>query len=488
MQNKNPILKIVAHHVGARGFGVSFNAPDAFRPEVTHVLYEADAESVERMRHDADSPLAQALSEKYVLPYCLGRKRSSASLNITANSYASSLFPPDPGFYQYYCEIPIDTAIYDVAYREMLEVARKTDVQVHSLDELFAEGKIPVATPPDFLSLDTQGYELEILEGAKNALSQGVLGIVSEVEMIPMYSGQPLLGDILNFMTRQGFIFAGFTAIYEISPHRAPIGFRARAFPGFGDALFLRDLATLTGERLPADRLYVMAAKLAFIAVCFGHIEYGLKAMGAARGVRDCVTPELHSRLKTMKYVQFLEEMERLVDRPDGVFPPLYAMPDEARPAGDSRTSWYDKYHQAALKHFNEVAAAAGSAPAAADGLRRIAKAAARRIPGANSLRFSRFARTVRRLLEPNAVSPEMPDTPASISSPAVLAPHPWAGIPQRTDFEKLLDDWGFTGLARLVRQRRLVAERYVRTLEPVMYRAGSEVHLPRSNDPRSQQ
>ena len=26
------------------------------------------------------------------------------------------------------------------------------------------------------------------------------------------------------------------------------------------------------------------------------------------------------------------------------------------------------------------------------------------------------------------------------------------------------------------------------RTLEPVMYRAGSEVHLPRSNDPRSQQ
>src|SRR5262249_12181761 len=232
MQNSSS-LKIVAHHVGARGFGVSFNVPDAFRPEVTHVLYEADVECVERMRHDADSPLAQALSEKYVLPYCLGRKRSSASLNITANAYASSLFPPDPGFYQYYCEIPIDTAVYDVAYREMLELARKADVEVHSLDELFAEGKIPLATPPDCLSLDTQGSELEILEGARNTLSQGVLGVVSEVEMIPMYSGQPLLGDILNFMRRQGFIFAGFTASYEISSYRAPIGFRARAFPGF---------------------------------------------------------------------------------------------------------------------------------------------------------------------------------------------------------------------------------------------------------------
>src|SRR5437879_13136579 len=115
MQNNDPMLKIVAHHVGARGFGVSFNVPDAFRPEVTHVLYEADAECVERMRREADSPLAQALSEKYVLPYCLGRKRSSASLNITANSSASSLFPPEPSFYRYNCQFPIYTTIYDAA-------------------------------------------------------------------------------------------------------------------------------------------------------------------------------------------------------------------------------------------------------------------------------------------------------------------------------------------------------------------------------------
>src|SRR2546426_8258540 len=237
------------------------------------------------------------------------------------------------------------------------------------------------------------------------------------------------------------------------------MGSGVRASPALGAVFFWRALPPFPGGRPPADRLYVMAAKLAFIAVCFGHIEYGLKAMGAARGVRDCVTPELHSRLKTMKYVQFLEEMERLVDRPDGVFPPLYAMPDEARPAGDSRTSWYDKYHQAALKHFNEVAAAAGSAPAAAYRLRRIAKAAARRIPGANRLRSSRFARAVRRLLEPNSVSLRTPAAPVSITSPAASTSHPWADIPQHTDFEKLLDHWGFTGLACLVKQRRLAAE-----------------------------
>src|SRR5262249_22535305 len=192
--------------------------------------------------------------------------------------------------------------------------------------------------------------------------------------------------------------------------------------------------------------------------------------------------------MKSLKYFAFVDEMEKLADTSGGLFPPLYAMPDEARAAGDTRTSWYDKYHQIAVNHFNEVAAAATSSPRGVDRLRRIAKAAARRIPGANSLRSSGFARTVRRLLQPSSESSGVPDPPASISFPGISAPHPWDGIPQRTDFEKLLDNWGFNDLARLVRQRRLISERYVRTLEPAMYRAGSEVHLLRSHGPYDQQ
>src|SRR5882672_8550221 len=109
-------LKLVAHHVGARGFGVSLNVPDRFRDEVVHVLYEADAECVERMARETTSAQAQLLAEKYVLPYCLGRRRAVSSLNVTANAYASSLFSPDPRMFRYYCEIPIEAAIYDVAY------------------------------------------------------------------------------------------------------------------------------------------------------------------------------------------------------------------------------------------------------------------------------------------------------------------------------------------------------------------------------------
>jgi FkbM family methyltransferase len=480
------MLKLVAHHVGARGFGVSFNVPDAFRSEVAHVLYEADAQCVERMLRDTDSAMARALAEKHVLPYCLGRQRGRASLNITANSYASSIFPPNPDFSRYYCEIPIDAAIYDVAYREMLEVVRQADVEVHSLDKLFDEGKIPIAAQPDILSLDTQGYELEILEGAQKTLSQGVLAVVSEVEMIPMYSGQPLLGDVLNFMTRQGFIFAGFTAMYEVSPHRAPIGFRGKAFPGFGDALFLRDVTTLTEGPFPVDQLYVMAVKLAFISICFGYVEYSLSSMVAAQRVRDRVTPELRAKVRRMKYAQFLEAVERLATTPGGLFPPLYAMPDEARATGDFRTSWYDRYHKAALNRFHTVAAAAGSpVPGdAASALRRLV-GAMRRVPGGNRLLSSRVARVARRILGWGFSAPYTTAAPATSTSNQAMS-HPWVSIQAHTEFEKCLNEWGFASLALVVQQRRLPAEQYLQALEPEMYAAGFQVHLPGSGGPPS--
>jgi FkbM family methyltransferase len=484
VETPSPFLKLVAHHVGARGFGVSLNVPAAFRQDVVHVLYEADAECVERMLRDAASAHSRLLAERYVLPYCLGRRRGTSTFNIMANSYASSVFPPDPRMFGYYCEIAIDAAVYDVAYREMLEVVRRVDVEVHSLDELFAEGKIPLAAQPDVLSIDTQGSELDILEGARRVIDEGVLGIVCEVEMIPMYAGQPLLGDILNFATRHGFIFAGFTNLHELSPARAPIGFRGKAFPGFGDALFLRDLDTLTEGTFAPESLYVMTRKLAFISLCFGYVEYALAAIRAGRRLEDRVSPALRSKLQALDYAKVLDQVESVAEEAGGLFPPLYAMPDDARAREDGRTSWYDKYHQKAMGHFNAVAAASGAPPPGAstghaDGLPRRVARALRRLPGGDRVLSSRVATALRRALALGVTRRAAPVPPTS--APHETPGHPWLGIPHQTTFEALLEAWGFSGPAAVVRQRRLAAERYVRTLDAELYDAGAHVHLPRS-------
>jgi FkbM family methyltransferase len=449
-------LRLVAHHVGARGYGVSFNVPDAFRNDVVHVLYEADAECVERMLREQGDAMAQALAEKHVLPYCLGRRRGKAMLNVTANSYASSLLPPDPGFFSYYCEIPIDAATYDVTYGEMLQVVKRVEVDVHSIDELFAEGRVPVPAVPDFLSLDTQGYELEILEGARESMAAGVLGVICEVEMIPMYTGQPLLGDVLKFMNAQGFLFAGFTAMFEVSPRRAPVGMRGKAFPGFGDALFLRDLKSLTAGRNPPERLYVMLRKAAFIGVCFGYVEYALEALAMAARLGERIPAALREQLRSLKYDRFLKKLSDIAADQQDLFPPIHAVPDNSRQPGDARTSWYDKYHAAAVK--TATGAAAGGAPKARTRVAaKLARTLYRMLP-------ARVAGHLRRVLSP---------APGAVTVPATSTSY--------TPLERLLEDYGFGLAAHAVRQRRLAVEPYLRSLDRAMYEAGKHAHLSRN-------
>src|SRR5438552_1690061 len=136
--------KIVAHHVGGRGFNVAFTPPSYFRGDIVHVLYEADSECVDEMNRNSRMHQDHSLGEMFLLPYCLGRSNGKGRLNITANAHASSMLSPDPSFFNYYCELQTGGAIYDVTYDDMLEVVKTVDVDVHSLDQLYAENKLPV--------------------------------------------------------------------------------------------------------------------------------------------------------------------------------------------------------------------------------------------------------------------------------------------------------------------------------------------------------
>lgn len=479
------MLKIVAHHVGARGFGVSLNLPAIFGSDVVHVLYEADTNAVKRMELELDSPHAQMLSEKHVLPFCLGATHDKATLNITRNSYASSLFEPNKDFSKYYCEIPIDGATYDIPYGAMLEVVRQIEVEVHSLDELLASGKIPIAGIPDFLSIDTQGYELEILKGAQKALTEGVLGIISEVEMMPMYAGQPLLGDILNFATKNGFLFAGFTAQYDVSPYRGPLGARGKALPGFGDALFLRDISTLTKGKFPVDVQYMMLRKLSFIAISFGFIEYATVALKAANEIRPKVPADLLAQEGKFKYPRFLDDVCETLDQQEKIFPPIHAVPDDSRPENEPYTSWYNKYHHESLRRFRDSTRTAMPTPASAsDGAvaaataRLTAKEQLKKLPlvqAVYQILPVKFARRLRRVLFPEPLAVE---TSAAILAGAPLHADAKQKIKAYTAFEELLDNWGFGGPAYLVRQRRLATEPYVRSLSPEMMAEGHKAHI----------
>lgn len=58
---------------------------------------------------------------------------------------------------------------------------------------------------PDFIKIDTQGYELEILKGGENALAYAS-AVLLEVSMLDIYKNSPLVHDVLSFMAQRNFL------------------------------------------------------------------------------------------------------------------------------------------------------------------------------------------------------------------------------------------------------------------------------------------
>ena len=57
---------------------------------------------------------------------------------------------------------------------------------------------------PDFLKIDVQGYELEVLKGAENYLSS-IEVILTEVNHIEVYQGVPLAAELIEWLSKHGY-------------------------------------------------------------------------------------------------------------------------------------------------------------------------------------------------------------------------------------------------------------------------------------------
>jgi FkbM family methyltransferase len=77
----------------------------------------------------------------------------------------------------------------------------KATAEMLVLDELIAERRIP---PPDFIKLDVQGYELEVLRGATQALST-CEALLLEVSFYREHPAMPTVDEVIQFLSNRGF-------------------------------------------------------------------------------------------------------------------------------------------------------------------------------------------------------------------------------------------------------------------------------------------
>lgn len=128
-------------------------------------------------------------------PIALGTEKKTATIHVPDETSGSSFLDP-----------------VDDLRIESVEVA------VERLDAVFPTLDLGGKVPKVFLKMDTQGFDLEVFGGASGCIDS-ILGLQSELSVVPLYKGMPDYLEALAVYEAAGF------GLYNLSlVNRTPTG------------------------------------------------------------------------------------------------------------------------------------------------------------------------------------------------------------------------------------------------------------------------
>ena len=178
--------------------------------------------------------------------------------------------------------LPINQPLFaDYMVHKGMELAGATQIDLDTLDHLLA-GKPELS--PDFLKIDVEGAELDVLKGSQAALARSILGLRVETAFLELHLGAPLLWDIDVFLRERGFVLFHLGRNYFIR-NNGLHGHTSEPQLIWGDAVYflgrealLKRLAALNQEHQKAA-----LAKFVVILVRHGVHDYAWDIVEAAR-------------------------------------------------------------------------------------------------------------------------------------------------------------------------------------------------------------
>ncbi len=274
--NIDPTLRVF--HVGGRGSGIGpVECLLRLGESLSLLVFEADLNSGDIIWNDF-ARLFEERANKYgikhsVIPCCLSKCVGKKEFNINVSSMSSSLYKMSPDAKNY---TRLDGSLYGGMRRlivgEICQPRRIVEIEVTTLDELYDNH---VVQTPHFLSMDTQGSDYDILEGASKALQGELLGVVTEVLYREFYDGQKLFDDQFAFLRKHQFsLFELYNTEYW---HSGPIV--GKGFLTTNEALFLRDFQYFVRKDKAPFPLLSNLSKLAIVAYCFQRHSYAFEIL-----------------------------------------------------------------------------------------------------------------------------------------------------------------------------------------------------------------
>ena len=126
--------------------------------------------------------------------YALGDQETRLTIHETEYGIFSSFLKPNA-----YCE---------KTFGDRGRVIRTSEVPVRRLENIFVECVAGIESPRIFLKLDTQGFDLRVLEGAGSRLGS-ILALQTEMSVQPIYEGISSYLEAIPVFNAKGFQVTG---------------------------------------------------------------------------------------------------------------------------------------------------------------------------------------------------------------------------------------------------------------------------------------
>jgi FkbM family methyltransferase len=129
-----------------------------------------------------------------VFNFAMGSEKGFSEINVANNSISSSILMMEE---RHEKSAPNSKYI------------NKQSIKIERLDDIFSD----FCNPSDnvMLKIDTQGFEMEVLFGAKKVLHE-ISVIQLELSLAPLYEGQTLYEETFHFLNESGF------ELYRLEP------------------------------------------------------------------------------------------------------------------------------------------------------------------------------------------------------------------------------------------------------------------------------